>query len=155
MFRDGIGYLLATANGDDKVRQFALHRLIQTEPLATASRRPFDFDLDSYPYKESQFGYPVSTKNIHLKALFAEDAAFHLSERPLSKDQRLRHRKDGRVLVEATVRDTQELRWWLLGFGDGVEVIAPAHLRKEFVERVEMMKRLYGRRGSRFVRRRL
>jgi predicted DNA-binding transcriptional regulator YafY len=45
--------------------------------------------------------------------------------------------------VEATIRDTQELRWWLLGFGDAVEVLALAHLRKEFTERVAAMNRLY------------
>jgi hypothetical protein len=35
-------------------------------------------------------------------------------------------------MVEATVLDTAELRWWLLGFGDGVEVLAPEVLRQDF-----------------------
>jgi len=30
------------------------------------------------------------------------------------------------------VKDTLELRWWLLGFGDKVEVLAPKALREEF-----------------------
>lgn len=84
-----------------------------------------------------------------------EDTAFHLSERPLSKKQRLLRKADGHVLVEATVRDTQELRWWLLGFGEGVEVLAPAHLRKEFTERVAAMNRLYRRGKARGVGKRL
>lgn len=120
--------------------------MMKAEPLSTASRRRSDFDLDRYLYEERQFGYPVGTKDIALRALFDEDAAFHLSERPLSKDQRLRKKKDGRVLVKATVRDTQELRWWLLGFGDGVEVLAPTSLRKEFAAVAAAMNRLYLRR---------
>ena len=155
VFRDGMGYLVATTQGDDQVRQFALHRIIKAYALTSPSRRPFDFDLDMYLYEKSEFGYPVSSKNISLKALFDADAAFHLSERPLSKDQRLRTRPDGQVLVEATVRDTQELRWWLLGFGDGVEVLGPPSLRKDLATCAAGMNRLYSRRGSRFVRRRL
>mgnify|MGYP003324733769 CR=1 FL=1 len=30
------------------------------------------------------------------------------------------------------MQDTSQLRWWLLGFGEQVEVIKPAHLREEF-----------------------
>ncbi|MBX3302969.1 MAG: WYL domain-containing protein [Nitrospira sp.] len=32
----------------------------------------------------------------------------------------------------ASNKDTLELRWWLLGFGDMVEVLGPKTLRKEF-----------------------
>ena len=39
---------------------------------------------------------------------------------------------DGNVLVEATVADTRQLRWWLQGFGGRVEVLEPQGLRKEF-----------------------
>jgi predicted DNA-binding transcriptional regulator YafY len=145
VFRDGMGYLVAVPQGDDQIRQFALHRIIKAQVLTSPSRRPFDFDLDEYLYEKSEFGYPVSAKNISFKALFDADAAFHLSERPLSKDQRLREQKDGQVLVEATVRDTEELRWWLLGFGDGVEVVGPTSLRREMAACAAGMNRLYSR----------
>jgi predicted DNA-binding transcriptional regulator YafY len=39
---------------------------------------------------------------------------------------------DERVLVKATVADTAQLRWWLLGFGARVEVRKPKRLREEF-----------------------
>ena len=50
---------------------------------------------------------------------------------------------DERVLVRATVENTAELRWWLLGFGELVEVLAPAALREEFRERATAMAALY------------
>jgi predicted DNA-binding transcriptional regulator YafY len=43
---------------------------------------------------------------------------------------------DDRERLMATVKDTQELRWWLLGFGEGVEIIEPASLRAEGLRRV-------------------
>ena len=41
--------------------------------------------------------------------------------------------KDGRLLVEATVSNNADLRWWLLGFGPGVEVLGPPSLRKSAI----------------------
>ncbi|MDQ6996457.1 MAG: WYL domain-containing protein [Mariprofundus sp.] len=34
--------------------------------------------------------------------------------------------------VKSTTQDTHELRWWLLGFGDQVEVLEPVSLRNSF-----------------------
>ncbi len=36
--------------------------------------------------------------------------------------------------ITATVKDTRQLKWWLLGFADQVEVIKPKRLRDEFIE---------------------
>jgi predicted DNA-binding transcriptional regulator YafY len=58
--------------------------------------------------------------------------AEHLAERPLSADQTLKPTADGQVEARASVLNTQELRWWLLGFGDAVEVLGPAPLRRAF-----------------------
>ncbi len=50
---------------------------------------------------------------------------------------------DGQLQVEATVKDSAQIRWWLMGFGDGVEVLEPQNLRVEFAEIAENMKNLY------------
>ena len=34
------------------------------------------------------------------------------------------------VIIKATLPDTSQLRWWLLGFGSGVEVLGPSSLEK-------------------------
>jgi predicted DNA-binding transcriptional regulator YafY len=39
---------------------------------------------------------------------------------------------NGQSLFRATVRDTGQLRWWLLGFADQIEVLKPEALREEF-----------------------
>jgi len=46
------------------------------------------------------------------------------------------------VRVTATVRDTLQLRWWLLGFGEKVDVIIHETLREEFAETAREMHRL-------------
>ena len=81
-------------------------------------------------------------KTIKLKVLFDKSAAAHLYESPLSLDQKLTEQED-EVLVEAEVLDTQQLRWWLMGFGDLIEVVAPKSLRKEFAETARNMASYY------------
>ena len=110
--------------------------------LAAPVNRPAGFDLDAY-IASGAFGYPVGGA-IRLEALFSEGAAFHLGERPLSEDQRLEPTDDGRVLLTATVQDTSELRWWLLGFGDQVEVLAPESIREEMARIARNMDAKYG-----------
>jgi predicted DNA-binding transcriptional regulator YafY len=48
-----------------------------------------------------------------------------------------------RMLLRATVENTAELRWWILGFGELVEVLAPADLRGEFRERASALAATY------------
>lgn len=132
VFRDGIVYLVCTVKDYEDIRHLALHRMTSAQLQNTPARRPSGFDLGRYVKEEKFFAYPLNGGRAHLEALFEKDAAFHLSERPLARDQRLIPQEDGRLLLQATVRDTLEVRWWLLGFGDKVEVVGPKDLREEF-----------------------
>jgi predicted DNA-binding transcriptional regulator YafY len=98
---------------------------------------PEHFDLDAY-LRAGGFEYPEG-EPIPLVALFQRGAARHLQETPLSDDQRIVDEDDWRVRLTATVNDTALLRWWLLGFGSGVEVLEPAALRAEMAETVRWM----------------
>jgi hypothetical protein len=118
-----------------------LHRVQRAEVLEVSAVVPEGFDLDRY-IQEGEFSYPVG-EPIRLEAVFSHGAAFHLHDTPLSADQVLTALDDERVLVRATVDNTAELRWWLLGFGELVEVLAPADLRDEFRTRATVMAVLY------------
>jgi predicted DNA-binding transcriptional regulator YafY len=52
-------------------------------------------------------------------------------------------KRDGRMQIAATVTDSRQLRWWLLGFGHYVEVIRPKSLRDEFAEHCKKMAKSY------------
>jgi predicted DNA-binding transcriptional regulator YafY len=143
VLREGVFYIVCTIWEYTDIRQLAMHR-IKTAKLLDKEVQPIkDFDLKKYILEESAFSYPESAKTIKLKAKFDEGAAWHLTERKLSEDQALKKIADGYYRLTATVRDTSELRWWLLGFGDGVEVIAPRTLRKEFKTIAAAMTQMY------------
>ena len=140
---DPVLYLVATLWNYDDIKLLPIHRFQSVEITDNQSRRPEAFSLDNY-LESGALGFPVSTeKKIRIQILFDNVAVLHLRESPLSLDQVILEQNDGRVLVEANVLDTQQLRWWLLSFGAHIEVVGPETLRKEFTATVRNMANRY------------
>ena len=140
--RDGVLYLVCTLWDYDDLKQLVLHRMTEAELLETPLRKPEGFDLDRY-IRSGQFSAPQGEGTLRLEARFDPGCALHLREAHLSADQTLQDEPDGWVRLTATVPDTGELRWWLLGFGDGVEVVGPDALRAEFRSIAQAMAAIY------------
>ncbi len=141
--RGAVTYLVATVYNYKDLHLFALHRFQKAELLDDPVQRPPDFDLDKY-IASGAFGFGDGRK-IRLEALFTRDAAEHLHETPLSADQVLRPQNKDSTKLIATVANTPQLMWWLLGFGDAVEVLAPVKLRSALAETALAMSRRYYR----------
>jgi predicted DNA-binding transcriptional regulator YafY len=144
VFKGGVAYLVCTFWDYTDIRQIVLHRLQRAEVLEVPATVPEGFDLDRY-IQEGEFSYPVGAP-IRIEAVFSRGAHLHLQDTPLSADQVITELDHERVLLRATVENTAELRWWLLGFGDLVEVLAPADLRAEFRERAAALAARYQQR---------
>jgi len=135
VLQGSIHRLICTMVDDNlaRVRHLPLHRFRKAESNENKSKKPKNFNLDNF-IKTENLGFLLSEKPIKLEALFNSFAGFHLNETPLSKDQELKVMAEGKIKIKATVADTSQLRWWLLGFGPQVEVIKPKFLRNEFLE---------------------
>ncbi len=139
VFRESVVYLVATVWDYHDPRHYALHRFQKCTLLEDKTATPADFDLDGY-LSTGAFEYvDHGAEEILLVARFTKDVARHLEETPLSQDQKTMVDTVGWVRVKATVKDSHQLRWWLLGFGARVEVIEPLHLRKEFQKMTESL----------------
>ena len=123
-------YLVGPLWDYNNVVQLALHRVQSCSPLEARVHWPETFDLDNYISSQQGFNYPTGEGRINLVIHMNSDAALHLAERPLSRDQAIRPVDKNRVQVSATVLDTDALVWWLLGFGPSVEVLEPLELRE-------------------------
>ncbi len=122
--RGAVIYLVATrADSAEKIRLFALHRFVSAEMSKTAAAVPPGFTIDGY-LESGALGFGQG-EPVKLVALFEAKAGEHLYECRLSEDQQLTEQEDGRLRVEATVRNTAQLLWWLRGFGAAVEVLEP------------------------------
>lgn len=153
VFRDGIVYAVCTLSDYSDLKQLPLHRM-ETAALTDTPITPLpDFKLDRYV--REYFDYPLRAlqanqqhrdeipETLSLEIAMDEISAVHLQESPLGKDQRQEPREDGRVLIKATVANTERLRWWLLSYGDRVEIVGPPILRQEMTGMIQRMSALY------------
>jgi predicted DNA-binding transcriptional regulator YafY len=130
--RGNLLYLVCTLWDYTDIRQLALHRVLTANPTDKPVTRLEGFNLDEY-IQSGEFQYPVGPP-IQLKAKFSRGVAAHLVETPLSDDQIIESVDGDYVCVTATVRDTAQLEWWLLGFGSGVLVLEPPALAVRIAE---------------------
>lgn len=143
IFRESVVYLVATIWNYQEPRHLALHRFKHCELLDEDLVNLEGFNLDDY-IASGSFEYgEIEDETITLKALFSDGTGHHLLETPLSEDQKTSEPDDGELLVEATVKDSAQIRWWLMGFGDGVEVLEPNELREEFKGISESLLKIY------------
>ncbi len=122
-------YLVGRFRGFDDDRSMALHRILKADPSTLSFTRPKEFSLKRYD-DEGRFGIGNGVR-IRLEFTITREAGRHLLESPLSSDQSVSNRGD-RYRVTATVMDTNQLRWWLMSFGDHVSEI----LRGDYAEAV-------------------
>ena len=141
VYRNSVIYLVANLWDYEDPYHFALHRFTQCELLESDLSIPEDFTLEEY-VQEGSFQYAYG-KDIKITLLFSDGVGFHLQETPLSKDQQIVQKKDGRMQVTATVQDSDQLRWWILGFGDCVKVARPKKLRENICAVVNATVKLY------------
>lgn len=132
--REGVIYFVGPLWEYDNVVQLALHRVRTAEASRAPVHRPPNFDFIAYVESDREFSYPASTATIDLVLTMNTASAHHLAERPLAKDQRIRPTDENLVEIHATVLETDELVWWILGFGAGVTVVKPAALKQRIAD---------------------
>lgn len=141
---EGLTYLVATLNKYENPVLLLLHRMIDVSPKDIPISVPDDFDLDEYT---RELTFPVGD-DIKLKAVFYDRHDIErLKETPVSADQIITAKKVGWQL-QATIGNSYQLRWWLRGYGEMVEVIEPKSLRQEFAEAALATARHYSQKAG-------
>jgi len=142
VLKGGISYLVCTIKAYSDIRLLVLYRICKACVLDQPLSSPEGFDLDDY-IASGEMGFKCK-EGIRFKALFSKAAALHLRERALGDDQSIVEQSDGRVLIAASIQNTSELRWWLLGFGDQIEVLEPQSVRDEMIAVIKSSAKRYG-----------
>jgi predicted DNA-binding transcriptional regulator YafY len=129
-FVEGLIYLIATLNKHDDPVLLLLHRLLEVNPTDIPATVPEGFDLEEYT---RELSFPIGD-DIKLKVLFYDQADIdRLRETPISEDQKITEKKECWQL-QATIGNSYQLRWWLRGYSERVEVLGPKSLRQEFAD---------------------
>jgi predicted DNA-binding transcriptional regulator YafY len=141
VFVEGLTYLVVTLFDYQNPVLLLLHRMLEARLLDTPATAPEGFDLDRYIARELSF--PVG-KDIKLKVRFFRKSDVHrLQESPIAEDQRIKELGSDNFELTATVMNSVQLRWWLRGYGERVEIIKPKSLRDEFVALAQQLSERY------------
>ena len=139
--RGHVTYLYCRFKDYEDLRTLAIHRIQSATMLEEEAAIPTDFSIDEV-IETGKFGF--CTKGlIQLEAILYKGESDILFETPLSRDQTLTELEDGTVKLVATVPHTLQLEWWLLGLGDGVQVIQPQALREQMAATIDKMQARY------------
>ncbi len=141
VFDNGVVYLVATVWNYQDARQFALHRMLSAKMLDHKAKRKKEFCLEKY-IAEGNFSFPNPLGPIRLRLQVNDWLAGFLRERKLSEDQVIIDQEGG-TIIEATVADTDQLMWWLLGHGTKVEVLEPPELRESMRRTIATLQLTY------------
>lgn len=139
--RGSVTYLVATAFHYSDVRLYAIHRLQSAELLSDNAVIPDGFTLSAYV---EQGGIEFSRgERISFQAKVHRDVANYLRETPLSDDMRLDGEKEEWLVLQASVIDSWQFRWWLLSQGASLEVLSPPALRKNIALELAKANEMY------------
>ena len=141
VFRHNLIYLVATIGDYTDIKQLALHRFHDATLSDRIVHVPDGFNLDDY-IAHGEFDLPFGDE-IELTLKINSFMKQLLSETPLSETQSIQGIDDEYSLVQATVKDTGQLRWWIQSFGSSIEVIEPLDLREEFAQEARALMAIY------------
>jgi len=142
VYRGSVIYLVCTLRDYQDIVQLALHRFESVELSDTDRNVLKDFDLNKYVEKGG-FGILNTDEQVFFVGRFQTHKGKHLFETPLSTNQQIEIESEDSFVLKASVPNTQHFFWWLMSFGEKVEVLEPQWLRDKLVNTAKSMVKLY------------
>jgi predicted DNA-binding transcriptional regulator YafY len=128
-------YVLGKSDLYTKVRAFRLSRL---EELNKSQKRFVeDETFDVGEYLGRAWAVMPEGRLYNIKLRFLPEVADDVTKVQWHSTQSVIFEKDGSALVEFRVDGLNEITWWILSFGDKVQVLAPEILRQKIIKIAE------------------
>ena len=134
-------YLVGWAPRRDRVQHWKIDRIEDVEVTGLQFQRPERFDLREHLAKS--FGIFHGEGDIHVKIRFAAPVARYVQEGTWHPSQKLTPHPDGSLLAEFDLGDTEEIKRWVLSFGQHAEVLEPEALAREIHDEAREVSRIY------------
>jgi len=133
-------YVIGRSSVHNAVRTFKLNRIRDTQILDDAFDDGSNFDLAEYIGRAWSMIPEGRIYDVRLR--FAPKVASNVTEVQWHSTQKVAHDVDGSAIVDFRVDGLGEITWWVLGYGDQVEVLAPVALRNKITEVAHRMAKL-------------
>jgi len=133
-------YVAGRSNVHNSIRTFKLNRIKELQLTDECFTGPERFDLDEYLGRA--WSMIPEGRLYDVKLRFLPKVAGNVAEVRWHSTQQVTHNSDGSATMEFRVDGLGEITWWILGYGDQVEVLAPKQLRDRIIQIAENMVRL-------------
>jgi len=133
-------YVLGLSALHKNIRTFKLNRIKELTTLDKCFLGGRGFDMNDYLGKAWSMIPEGRIYNIKLR--FGPKVAENVTEVRWHSTQQVTRNSDGSATVEFRVDGLREISWWILGYGDQVQVLAPKALRKKIIETAKKMIKL-------------
>jgi proteasome accessory factor B len=135
-------YVIGRSSLHGEVRTFNLSRIASLELLKFTFMIPRGFSLERYLRNALQL-IPGDGADDNVTIRFQPLVAQNVAEVLWHKTQQLEFQPDGSLIYKVRVSGLGEIMWWILGYGDQAEVIAPQELRDMVAARAKNLAALY------------
>jgi predicted DNA-binding transcriptional regulator YafY len=125
-------YVIGYSDMHESVRTFKFNRIKElkiTEKCFVGGN-----NFDPYEYFGRAWSMIPEGRLYNVKLLFLPKVANNVAEVQWHSTQKVTCNSDGSAIVEFCVDGLGEITWWILGYGDQVQVLAPGILRQRIVE---------------------
>jgi proteasome accessory factor B len=135
-------HVVGHASHVDALRTFKVERIVHAELLNESFEMPADFDGPTL--LNSAWGIMFGDETQEVVLRFAPAATRRVKETCWHPSQCLEDTPDGGCVLRLYVAHPAEMRYWILGWGPQVEVLAPADLRQIIIREVQGLRAVYG-----------
>ena len=134
-------YVIGVSSLHKEVRIFKVSRIRHIKLLSRRYILEKGFSIDDF--LSLAWSFMPEGKIYRVKLLFAPMVAGNVAEVLWHRTQKLTWRDDSKLLFEAEVDGLREIMWWIAGYGDQVEVVAPPLLRRRIARMAQRTTEIY------------
>jgi len=132
MCNDHSWYVLGRTGLRKRISAFSLKQIKELRILDKCFIEDKNFDIQEYLGRAWSMLPEGRLYNIKLR--FLPDVASDVAQVQWHSTQTVTFKDDGSAIVEFRVDGLSEITWWVLGYGDKVQVLAPRILRQKIVK---------------------
>ena len=125
-------YVIGKSSIHNSTRTFKLNRIKGLDLIDKCFTVPRHFDISDYFGRAWSMIPEGKLYNVELK--FAPKVARNVAEVRWHSTQQMDWNEDGTLTVHFRVDGLGEIMWWILGYGDQVEVLKPQALRTKIMQ---------------------
>ncbi len=130
-------YIIGKSSFHKSIHTFKLSSIKALEVLNKCFGDGHDFDIHEY-FGRAWLMKPEG-RLYNIKLRFSPQVAQAVAQVQWHRTQTVTRHRDGSAIIEFRVDGLSEITWWILSYGDQVQVLAPKILRERIVKIAENM----------------